>query len=64
VIRNFIYFPDSSRREEKVLCRYPQYYAANKLYQNLLKHMRIEANRDEVYKDIFEQAENFKKYQK
>jgi type I restriction enzyme, R subunit len=40
VIRNFVYLPDTSRREEKVLCRYPQYYAATKLYQNILLHMR------------------------
>ena len=44
VIRNFIYLPDTSRREEKILCRYPQYYAANKLYHNILQHMRIEEN--------------------
>ena len=48
VIRNFIFFPDTSRREEKVLCRYPQYYAATKLVQNILLHMRIEANGDGV----------------
>ncbi len=40
VIRNFVYLPDTSRREEKILCRYPQYYAATKLYQNILRHMR------------------------
>ena len=40
VIRNFVYLPDTSRREEKVLCRYPQYYAATKLYRNILLHMR------------------------
>ncbi|MDA7924694.1 HsdR family type I site-specific deoxyribonuclease [Mariniblastus sp.] len=44
VIRNFIYLPDTSRSEQKILCRYPQYYAANKLYQNILQHMRIEEN--------------------
>ena len=44
VIRNFIYLPDTSRRGEKILCRYPQYYAATKLYQNILEHMRIEEN--------------------
>ena len=44
VIRNFIYFPDTSRREEKILCRYPQYYAANKLYHNILQHMRPEGD--------------------
>ena len=39
VIRNFVYFPDTSRKEEKILCRYPQYYAATKLYRNILQHM-------------------------
>lgn len=40
VIRNFVYLPDTSRREEKILCRYPQYYATTKLYRNILHHMR------------------------
>jgi len=40
VIRNFVYLPDTSRKEEKILCRYPQYYAATKLYQNILLHMK------------------------
>jgi len=40
IIRNFVYFPDSSKKNEKIVCRYPQYYAANKLYQNILKHRR------------------------
>ena len=35
VIRNFIFFPDSSKKEEKIVCRYPQYYAATKLTQHL-----------------------------
>ncbi len=44
VIRNFIYFPDVSRKEEKILCRYPQYYAATKLYQNILDHKKPEGD--------------------
>jgi type I restriction enzyme, R subunit len=40
IIRNFIYLPDVSRREEKILCRYPQYYAATKLYANIKAHRR------------------------
>lgn len=35
IIRNFIYIPDSSKRNEKIVCRYPQYYAANRLYDNI-----------------------------
>lgn len=40
VIRNFIYFPDKSHKDEKILCRYPQFYATNKLYHNILKHRK------------------------
>ena len=41
VIRNFIYVPDKSSREEKIVCRYPQYYAATKLYANIKQHMKL-----------------------
>ncbi|MDA3937804.1 MAG: HsdR family type I site-specific deoxyribonuclease [Spirochaetia bacterium] len=44
IIHNFIYFPDSSTKEEKIFCRYPQYYAANKLYQNIIKHRKPEGD--------------------
>lgn len=44
IIRNFIYLPDSSRREEKILCRYPQYYAATQLYANIKAHRRPEGD--------------------
>jgi len=35
IIRNFIYIPDSSKKNEKIVCRYPQYYAAKRLYENI-----------------------------
>lgn len=35
IFRNFIYIPDSSKKSEKILCRYPQYYAARALYENI-----------------------------
>jgi type I restriction enzyme R subunit len=41
VIRNFIYVPDKSSNEEKIVCRYPQYYAAIKLYDNIKQHMKL-----------------------
>lgn len=40
VIRHFIFFPDVSRREEKIVCRYPQFYAANKLYDNIRRQRK------------------------
>ncbi|MDN6275939.1 type I restriction endonuclease subunit R [Psychrobacter sp.] len=41
VIHNFIYVPDTSSKEEKIVCRYPQYYAATKLYANIKRHMKV-----------------------
>lgn len=35
IIRNFIFLPDTSKKDVKIVCRYPQYYAANKLYENI-----------------------------
>jgi len=40
VIHNFIYFPDTSKDDIKIVCRYPQYYAANKLFENIKPNMR------------------------
>ncbi|MBN4048417.1 type I restriction endonuclease subunit R [Flavobacteriaceae bacterium AH-315-O20] len=40
IIHNFIYFPDSSKKDEKIVCRYPQYYAARKMFDNIKKHQR------------------------
>jgi len=35
IIRNFVYIPDSSKKNEKIVCRYPQYYAAKRLYDTI-----------------------------
>lgn len=35
IIQNFIYIPDTSKKDEKIVCRYPQYYAARALYDNI-----------------------------
>ena len=40
VLRHFIYFPDTSYQDEKIVCRYPQYYAANKLYNHIKQHRK------------------------
>ena len=41
VIHNFIYFPDTSSKQEKIVCRYPQYYAATKLFSNIKQHIKL-----------------------
>lgn len=40
IVRNFIYFPDTSSHDVKIVCRYPQYYAARKLYDSIKTHRR------------------------
>lgn len=37
ILRNFIYIPDTSKKDEKIVCRYPQYYAARALFENIKK---------------------------
>lgn len=40
VIKDFVYFPDHSDRDIKIVCRYPQFFAANKLFENIKIHMK------------------------
>ncbi len=40
VVKNFIYFPDSTDSNLKIVCRYPQFFAANNLYENVKAHMK------------------------
>ena len=40
VIANFIFFPDTAKSDEKYVCRYPQYYAAKKLFENITKNLK------------------------
>ncbi|KPW01824.1 type I restriction endonuclease subunit R [Pseudoalteromonas sp. P1-11] len=45
VMRNFVFFPDSDnnnagKKEIKIVPRYPQYYAANKLFENIKQHLK------------------------
>ena len=40
VMKDFVYFPDSSDKDIKIVCRYPQFFAANKLFENIKMHMR------------------------
>ncbi|KZE76713.1 type I restriction endonuclease [Myroides marinus] len=44
IIHHFVLFPDTSKNEVKILSRYPQYYAANKLYNNILVRRKPEGD--------------------
>ena len=37
IVHHFVLFPDTSKIEVKILSRYPQYYAARALYDNIIK---------------------------
>ena len=44
VVRHFIYFPDTSNDEVKIVPRYPQYYAANKLFDSIKLNIKPEGS--------------------
>lgn len=44
VIKDFIYFPDNSDKEVKIVCRYPQFFAATKLFENIKSAIRPKGN--------------------
>jgi type I restriction enzyme R subunit len=44
VIKNYVYFPDNAESELKVVCRYPQFFAAEKLFRNIKAHLRPEGD--------------------
>lgn len=40
ILRDFIFYPDNSEKEEAIVCRYPQYFAANKMLASIKMHMK------------------------
>ena len=46
VLHNFIYLPDTPKDEDKIVCRYPQYFATTQLFNNILKHSRLNLDGD------------------
>ena len=46
VLKDFVFFPDSSKDERKVVCRYPQFFAAHKLFENIRMHSKLRPDGD------------------
>lgn len=44
VIKDFIFFPDQTTKDVKVVCRYPQFFAASKLLANIKLHQKPEGD--------------------
>ena len=46
VIKDFVFLPDSSKKEQKIICRYPQFFATHKLFNNIRQHSKLNADGD------------------
>lgn len=44
ILRDFIFYPDDSKKEEAIICRYPQYFAAQKMLANIKNHKKPEGD--------------------
>lgn len=44
ILRDFVYYPDDSTKETAIVARYPQFFAARKMFENIKKHMRPEGD--------------------
>lgn len=40
ILRDFIYYPNNSNKDEVIVTRYPQYFAANKMLENIKDHLK------------------------
>lgn len=40
ILRDFVFYPDDSRRNEAIVCRYPQFFGARKMMESIRAHMR------------------------
>lgn len=41
IIKDFVFMPDSSKSEQKIICRYPQFFATHKLFRNIREHSKM-----------------------
>jgi len=40
ILRDFVYYPDDSKKNEAIIARYPQFFAANKMLANIKAQMK------------------------
>lgn len=40
ILRDFIFYPDESSNNRAVVCRYPQFFAATKMLDNICRHLK------------------------
>jgi type I restriction enzyme, R subunit len=40
ILRDFIYYPEHKDKEQEIICRYPQFFGANKMISSIQTHMK------------------------
>lgn len=40
ILRDFVFFPDDDKHETEIVCRYPQFFAANRMLNHICEHLR------------------------
>lgn len=40
IVRDFVFYPDNAKDDTAIVCRYPQYFAANKMLDSICSHLR------------------------
>lgn len=40
ILRDFVFYPDDSQKSEAIVCRYPQFFGADKMLSNIKNHLR------------------------
>lgn len=41
VIKDFVFMPDASKDDTKIVCLYPQFFAVTELFENIKRHSRL-----------------------
>lgn len=44
IFRDFVFYPDDSKKEELIVCRYPQFFASYNMLESLKKHKKPEGD--------------------
>ncbi|MCH3926277.1 MAG: DEAD/DEAH box helicase family protein, partial [Atopobiaceae bacterium] len=44
IVRDFVFFPDDDKHETEIVCRYPQFFAANRMLDSICSHLRPEGD--------------------
>lgn len=44
IMHDFVFYPDDDKKETEIVCRYPQFFAANRMLESICHHLRPAGN--------------------